>query len=518
MIKPNELCVDPTSETVYVESSQNSNRIYLRQFLLELHQDELLGLPDDLLNALVKRSDKLVNDMRTIFIIHDKRFLAILNRDDIISDYLSPNHHKTLRRHRIRSILPSDLCHVQLRHEVYTLKNNWLLKPCLFGKGEGIVFGKDLPDREWRSLVEQNLHSNKFILQEYINQERFDLMLTQKQYKDNGHSARLPLVGALLCLNDKFLGPGIYRSSNRDLVALSRGGFCMFPRLERETEPRLPNDFKIFDSIKPVYENHKPMRLSHESLFDLCDYSFRDVPLYERALNKYGVVLISLKFTDVDADFFLTLIKSLNLVPLAHTAKGDDYVWHVRPSQMDEARSHSPDLFAMHTDASFERYAPRYVGLQVLKADVPNGAQTLLLHVDDILEQLSVRQIDLLKRVPVRFKIPGEFRKNDQNTHLQSTILSPGTDLFNHTLIRYRADIIEPQPTQPEYQQALHTLESLVDINKSRLIKYFQLTENQLLLIDNSRWLHGRTKISDMNRHLVRVRFQTKDKLMLPWL
>ncbi len=64
--------------------------------------------------------------------------------------------------------------------------------------------------------------------------------------------------------------------------------------------------------------------------------------------------------------------------------------------------------------------------------------------------------------------------------------------------------------------QVLAKFESLLNTNESNLIKYYFLKKNSIILLDNARFLHGRTKINDLNRHLVRMRFQSKYDELLP--
>lgn len=67
-----------------------------------------------------------------------------------------------------------------------------------------------------------------------------------------------------------------------------------------------------------------------------------------------------------------------------------------------------------------------------------------------------------------------------------------------------------------KFKAVLDKFESLIDIQKSNLIKYCQLKSNTVVFVDNCRYLHGRTEINDPKRHLRRVRFQTNHEQLLP--
>ncbi|CAF0861540.1 unnamed protein product, partial [Brachionus calyciflorus] len=141
------------------------------------------------------------------------------------------------------------------------------------------------------------------------------------------------------------------------------------------------------------------------------------------------------------------------------------------------------------------------------------GGQNLLISFEDILSKLSLDEIKLLKETKVKIKVPEEFRKSKLNSSfIESSLFSSNT---NPNLVRYRHDIIQQRENlNKNYLKALEKFEDLINLEKSCLIKYFNMRDDQILLVDNSRWLHGRTKILDLNRHFVRVRFNDNDDLI----
>lgn len=350
ILNPSDLCLNSNSKKLTFK-----NQTELDQFILELHQDEILALPKDILKAIVK-SSKYINDLRTIFICHDKRLLTILSRDDILSDYLSSYYHEIVRKHRILSILPK-FCADKIKEDVLTTKNEWLLKPCLLGKGKGIIFGKDLNHDEWSKLIENILTENKneFILQQYIKQEKFSYFENQEKFQN--------IVGTLLCFNDTFLGPGIYRTSQSELIALTRNGCLMFPVKKGINESifsKLPLKIKknpsklslvapkCFIEEKPKFKNHKPLKLPKSSIFYLEKKSFKDIQYYEESLIENGIALISMSFNDQSSSFMLDLVKQLGIAQ-SHSSNGNDYLWDIKVSNKTEARSHANSEFSMHT-------------------------------------------------------------------------------------------------------------------------------------------------------------------------
>ncbi len=221
-LKPTDLKHDRTSDKLYFLNENNVNT-YIEQFIIELHQDEIVNMPNEILKCMVN-SCKILNDLRTIFIVHNKRFMALMSDDTFLGDYLSKAHHDTIKQHRILSILPEKLgFEPSLYEKIIKQKQDWLLKPSLFGKGEGIIFGKNINESEWNQLIDKCLlNPSKFLIQKYLAQEKFSI----------NHEERLDdyfMVGCLLCFDTKFLGPGIFRFSNNDLISLSQGGFFLYP-------------------------------------------------------------------------------------------------------------------------------------------------------------------------------------------------------------------------------------------------------------------------------------------------
>lgn len=88
-VRPGELAVSQDGKKLLVRTNDKKNKqnieIHIDQFICELHQQELLALPERILELLVKSSRVVVNDLRTIMIGHDKRFLTLLSQDSFLS-------------------------------------------------------------------------------------------------------------------------------------------------------------------------------------------------------------------------------------------------------------------------------------------------------------------------------------------------------------------------------------------------------------------------------------------------
>ena len=524
-LKPSELKFDSHAKQVFYLHANTKSKVFVDQFIIELHQDELMHLPMEIIACLVNTCT-ILNDLRTIFLVHNKRFLSLLSDASFLADYLSVDHRRLLKSHIIPSHLPEKLVNdAQLYNKVTHERDQWLIKPCLFGKGEGIVFGKNVNPQDWIKIIQNCMANSKdFVIQEYVNQEKFTILHEEKQQE-------FKVAGCLMCFDTKFLGPGLLRSSTKDLVALSQGGFILFPveghcspqnRQENlsflNQHPELTLSRSSFSSIKSdstseiLLGNFKQLQIPSDAKFKVANFSFKETSAYETALLKYGLVLLELNFEDPNSEFFSYLVNQLG-TPIAHSSKNDDFLWHIRPSSVNKnlARSHNANVFEMHTDASFETNPPRYIAMQVIEHDQLNGGYSLFASVDDLIGQLSKSEIDLLSTSIFHFKKPAEFDKTG-DLFTRGRILSAEKDLkFHNVLCRYRGDLIlNRDQMSSDVKRVLSKFESLIDTDKSSMIKYTFLKKNSIILIDNARYLHGRTKIYDTNRHLVRMRFQTK--------
>ena len=192
--------------------------------LLELQQHEIMQ--GETLEHLLylNQNNAMLNDLRTIFIVHDKRLLSIFHRDDLLEDYCELADRSLLKRHVAETYVPKlnpEIVHTAIRN-----KQDWLLKPNSLGKGEGIVIGKNVEHSNWKAIMQQGLGAD-FVLQRFIEQELFPV--AGRDLTGCLHTRAMKIVGTMLCLDHKFLGPGIYRASESDVINFSRGGSILAP-------------------------------------------------------------------------------------------------------------------------------------------------------------------------------------------------------------------------------------------------------------------------------------------------
>jgi len=324
----------------------------LDQFILELHQEEIEELDEDLLLQLGRTC---WNDLRTIYFTHDKRFLGILQREAgwllEMGDITAPQA-ETLRNAIAETYIPGDpVFRFLILSTDSSEKNNWTLKKCMAGKGEGMIFGKDLSEKEWRDILEvvgiggsksrlglnggdtRNSKSNgsssemnleePYVLQRYIKQKKQNLVV-RNPILPTVMNVCWCAVGTMLCLNEYFLGISPWRASSGDIVALGRGGVLL---------PGVTTSGAWFSNGNTSSSTPLPVatsNLSRRRLHHLCvpleaqilapnSESFTDhVKLVQEALAKYGLAVVHLEFDDPKTTYMVSLIRSLGK-PLAHS-------------------------------------------------------------------------------------------------------------------------------------------------------------------------------------------------------
>ncbi|KAH8126000.1 hypothetical protein FP744_10006197 [Trichoderma asperellum] len=204
---------------------------------LELHQRELVGLSLDMLRELCKLC---FNDLRTIFLVHDKRMLGIIKQElqnQVMRGVLNQQQAAILDRGIADTYLPGSL---EMRELIYhsekhpDVRQNFLLKATRGGKGDGIVFGDEMTHEEWIAAMQRQVApelglDKACVVQRRIIPRRYDMVL-----KASGGKVQYPLIGTYLTVNGAYLGLGGWRSSNDRICTVGNGGAWVCSVIRRE--------------------------------------------------------------------------------------------------------------------------------------------------------------------------------------------------------------------------------------------------------------------------------------------
>jgi hypothetical protein len=167
-----------------------------------LNQQDLLSFKMDTLQAMIDA--RMLNDFRTIFLAHDKRFLHLIFVDDFTSQCLTQKETTFLRQHAIPTYLYNE--HPEIWEDALTYKDNYILKPYDLGKSVGLYAGVMTDEDTWqKSLIESE--KGGFILQPFVKQRTYPCEWEGKHYDDY-------VCGLMLCMDDRYFDSGVFRTSS----------------------------------------------------------------------------------------------------------------------------------------------------------------------------------------------------------------------------------------------------------------------------------------------------------------
>lgn len=174
----------------------------------EINQMDLERLDLKLIEKIAASNS--INNLQTKFLIHDKRFLSVVANPDFLSHFLNDQDIEFLIRHIIPTYKPDQ--RIDLWEQARQNKNNWLIKPYLLGKSEGLLAGLVTEEEKWERAF-QSQETSKMVLQPFIRQKQYVGELGGRMYMDY-------VVGSMLCIDNEFLGPGRFRASSFPITNL----------------------------------------------------------------------------------------------------------------------------------------------------------------------------------------------------------------------------------------------------------------------------------------------------------
>ena len=181
-----------------------------------LNQHDLLSFKMETLQAMI--DTRMLNDFRTIFLMHDKRFLSLIFVDDFTRQCLTQEETLFLRQHTIPTYLPPSTplpagegsgVGPEVWEEALAQKDKYILKPYDLGKSEGLYAGVMTDEEKWRKILHSSLFTlhSSFILQPFIRQRTYPCVWKGKHYDDY-------VCGLMLCMDDRYFDSGMFRTSS----------------------------------------------------------------------------------------------------------------------------------------------------------------------------------------------------------------------------------------------------------------------------------------------------------------
>jgi hypothetical protein len=194
----------------------------VHQIGLQLFDYELFALPTEMAQhiALCCR-----NDLRSVFIAHDKRILGIILQelDALVHTHrvLSPAQAQLLREGIVPTILPGSPEFQELASQARRdpeTKNRYILKPIREARGTGILLGKEIPATHWEAILKSMESSSSgiysagettYMLQPLIKQQSFDCFWDEERRVRKSRT-----VGTYYSVNGRFVGFGMWRTGS----------------------------------------------------------------------------------------------------------------------------------------------------------------------------------------------------------------------------------------------------------------------------------------------------------------
>ena len=179
-----------------------------------LNQQDLLSFKMKTLQAMMDA--RMLNDFRTIFLAHDKRFLSLIFVDEFIRQCLTQEETLFLRQHTIPTYLPPSTplpagegsgVGPEVWEDALAHKDKYILKPYDLGKSVGLYAGVMTDEETWKSIHNSQLTIHNYILQPFVKQRTYPCEWEGKHYDEY-------VCGMMLCMDDRYFDSGMFRTSS----------------------------------------------------------------------------------------------------------------------------------------------------------------------------------------------------------------------------------------------------------------------------------------------------------------
>ena len=167
-----------------------------------LNQKDLLSFSQGTIEAMIEAG--MYNDFRTIFLIHDKRFMNLWFQDAFTDRCLTGEEAAFLRSHAIPTYLYREGDEVW--EEARRNKDGFILKHHRLGKSEKVYAGPLTDKMTWENLWKKGDVQN-MVLQPFVRQRKYPTVWEGKPFEDY-------VCGMMLCADDRYFDSGMFRASS----------------------------------------------------------------------------------------------------------------------------------------------------------------------------------------------------------------------------------------------------------------------------------------------------------------
>ena len=167
-----------------------------------LNQKDLTSFSEAALEAMIEAG--MYSDFRTIFLIHDKRFMNLWFQDAFTDRCLTGEEAAFLRSHAIPTYLYREGDEVW--EEARRNKDGFILKHHRLGKSEKVYAGPLTDKMTWENLWKKGDVQN-MVLQPFVRQRKYPTVWEGKPFEDY-------VCGMMLCADDRYFDSGMFRASS----------------------------------------------------------------------------------------------------------------------------------------------------------------------------------------------------------------------------------------------------------------------------------------------------------------
>lgn len=193
-------------ELHYTDIPNEIHKMKTSWIITELTLDEIESLDLSIIKELSQLN--IINDFRTVLLIHDKQFFSVLGKKSLQEACLSQEEIEFFKDFYIPTY------HRDENPEYWTdaqkNKNKWILKHKALGKSKSVYAGLVTEEATWKDLFKGE-ENGDLVLQEWIPQSKMQAKIGDKKFEDY-------VTGTLLFVNDNYFGLGPFRTSSHPVT------------------------------------------------------------------------------------------------------------------------------------------------------------------------------------------------------------------------------------------------------------------------------------------------------------
>jgi hypothetical protein len=201
--------LSPTGLSLWDKSTDT----HVEQWVIEMLQEEYAGLEPAVAQQLALSP---LNDLRTVFIVHDKRLLGI------IPEELPGMVSRGVLTAEEADIVAAGIAHTinpgsdAMRNLIHQSKENpevragYIYKPCRDGMGHGIELGRNMTQEVWLERLEKlanpdvlRPHDDAAVIQKLVDHNWYDMVRHEVASDDGAKPNKFHLIGSFFMFHNQ---------------------------------------------------------------------------------------------------------------------------------------------------------------------------------------------------------------------------------------------------------------------------------------------------------------------------